>query len=427
MYEIPAYLVWGFLESGKSTLIKETLSQDYFNDGEKTMILTFEEGEVEYDKEMLEKTNSFVINIEKIEDFTKEFVRACQRNYYPDRVMIEYNGMYSIDNLMDVIDETDLELYQAIVTVDASTADMYLKNMKSLFMEMFKMADLVIFNRCDDNTNMGSFRRSIKAVNPRAQVGFERADGKEMEQDELLPYDVNAEVIKVEDEDYGIWYIDAMERPQVYEGKTVEMRVQVQRSPKMPPGMIIPGRKAMTCCEDDMTFIGYLCRLNHTKSKTLKRILNNEWVTLTAQIHSEYNEAYDKTMPILTAIRIEKSEPPKEQLVYFQILKLGQEIKMQRNLTKGPITVNLLLFALPLMFGNLLQQLYNVADTWVVGRYLGANAFAAAVKIDSFAYMPVQDFGNAFSTYVAQNYGAKEEKRIKGNLDVGLSFCFRFL
>ena len=86
---------------------------------------------------------------------------------------------------------------------------------------------------------------------------------------------------------------------------------------------------------------------------------------------------------------------------------------MQRNLTKGPITVNLLLFALPLMFGNLLQQLYNVADTWVVGRYLGANAFAAAVKIDSFAYMPVQDFGNAFSTY-----GAKEEKRIKGNLDV---------
>lgn len=91
---------------------------------------------------------------------------------------------------------------------------------------------------------------------------------------------------------------------------------------------------------------------------------------------------------------------------------------MQRNLTKGPITVNLLLFALPLMFGNLLQQLYNVADTWVVGRYLGANAFAAAVKIDSFAYMPVQDFGNAFSTYVAQNYGVKEEKRIKGNLDV---------
>ena len=316
MYELPAYLVWGFLESGKSTLIKETLSQDYFNDGEKTMILTFEEGEVEYDKEMLEKTNSFVVNIENMEDFTKEFVRGCQRNYYPDRVMIEYNGMYSIDDLMDVVDETDLELYQVIVTVDASTADLYLKNMKSMFMEMFKMADLVIFNRCDDNTNMGSFRRSIKAVNPRAQVGFERADGKEMAQDELLPYDVNADVIKVEDEDYGIWYIVRW-NVQRFTKERLWKCVSGPAQSKDAPGNIIPGRKAMTCCEDDMTFIGYLCRLNQTKSKTLKRILNNEWVTLTAQIHSEYNEAYDKTMPILTAIRIEKSEPPKEQLVYF--------------------------------------------------------------------------------------------------------------
>ena len=40
-------------------------------------------------------------------------------------------------------------------------------------------------------------------------------------------------------------------------------------------------------------------------------------------------------------------------------------------------------------------------------------AFAAAVKIDSFAYMPVQDFGNAFSTFVAQNYGAGKQERIR--------------
>ncbi|MBU5459054.1 TIGR03943 family putative permease subunit [Anaerostipes sp. MSJ-23] len=317
MYELPAYLFWGFLESGKTTLIKETLSQDYFNDGEKTMILTFEEGEEEFDKEMLEKTNSFVIHLDKIEDFTKEFVISCQKNYYPDRIMIEYNGMYQIEGLMDVIDETDIELYQAIVTVDASTADMYMKNMKSLFVEMFKMADLVIFNRCDDNTNVGSYRRSIKAVNPRAQVGFERADGREMKTEEMLPYDINADVIKIEDDDYGVWYIDAMERSDVYDGKVVEFKAEVRRSPKMPPGMIIPGRKAMTCCEDDITFIGYLCRLNQTKSKTLKRILNKEWVTLTAQIHVEYNEAYQKTMPVLNAIRIEKAEPPKQQLIYF--------------------------------------------------------------------------------------------------------------
>lgn len=317
MYELPVYLFWGFLESGKTSLIKDTLSQDYFNDGERTMILTFEEGETEYDQEMLSKTNSFVVALEKAEDFTKELVISCQKNYAPDRVMIEYNGMYQIEDLMDVIDETDMELYQAIVTVDASTADMYLKNMRSLFVEMFKMADLVIFNRCDDRTNTGSFRRSIKAVNPRAQVGFERADGREMDMEEILPYDINADVIRIEDDDYGIWYIDAMERPEVYDGKTVEFRGEVRRSPKMPSGMIIPGRKAMTCCEDDITFVGYLCKLHQTKSKTLKRVLNKEWVTVTAKIHSEYQEAYDRTMPVLTAVRIEKADPPKQPLVYF--------------------------------------------------------------------------------------------------------------
>lgn len=317
MYELPVYLFWGFLESGKTSLIKDTLSQDYFNDGERTMILTFEEGETEYDQEMLSKTNSFVVALEKAEDFTKELVISCQKNYAPDRVMIEYNGMYQIEDLMDVIDETDMELYQAIVTVDASTADMYLKNMRSLFVEMFKMADLVIFNRCDDRTNTGSFRRSIKAVNPRAQVGFERADGREMDMEEILPYDINADVIRIEDGDYGIWYIDVMERPEVYDGKTVEFRGEVRRSPKMPSGMIIPGRKAMTCCEDDITFVGYLCKLHQTKSKTLKRVLNKEWVTVTAKIHSEYQEAYDRTMPVLTAVRIEKADPPKQPLVYF--------------------------------------------------------------------------------------------------------------
>ena len=43
-------------------------------------------------------------------------------------------------------------------------------------------------------------------------------------------------------------------------------------------------------------------------------------------------------------------------------------------------------------------------------------AFAVAVKIDAFAYMPVQDFGNAFSTFIAQNYGARQEQRIRAGL-----------
>lgn len=317
MEELPVYLFWGFLESGKTSFIKDTLSQDYFNDGERTMILSFEEGEVEYEQEMLDQANAFVIFLDRAEDFTVDYMISCQKNYHPDRVMIEYNGMYPIEPLMDVIDETSMELYQFIVTVDASTVDLYMKNMRSIFVEMFKLANLVVFNRCDDKTNVSSYRRSIKAVNPQAQVGFERADGREMEMEEILPYRLDDEVIQIPEEDYGIWYIDTMERPQLYDGKVVEFKAQVNRPPKMPKGFIIPGRSAMTCCEDDITFIGYLCRLDKTKSKTLKRVLNKEWVSVTAEIRVEYHPAYGQKAPVLYAKRIEKAEAPKQELIYF--------------------------------------------------------------------------------------------------------------
>ena len=58
-------------------------------------------------------------------------------------------------------------------------------------------------------------------------------------------------------------------------------------------------------------------------------------------------------------------------------MKKEKSDKMQRSLTSGPITKGILLFALPLMLGNLLQQMYNIADTWVVGRFLGPDALAA--------------------------------------------------
>lgn len=69
----------------------------------------------------------------------------------------------------------------------------------------------------------------------------------------------------------------------------------------------------------------------------------------------------------------------------------------------------------------MVQGLVNSFGTVVMA------AFAAAVKIDAFAYMPVQDFGNAFSTFIAQNYGAKEKMRIQSGLKsavcLSMGFC----
>ena len=88
---------------------------------------------------------------------------------------------------------------------------------------------------------------------------------------------------------------------------------------------------------------------------------------------------------------------------------------MQRSLTKGPITKGILLFALPLMFGNLLQQMYNIADTWVVGRFLGADALAAVGS--SYALMVLSHLHHAGAVHGQRRsrspmqYGSGEMRR----------------
>ena len=313
MYELPAYLVWGFLESGKSTLIKETLNQDYFNDGEKTMILTFEEGEVEYDKEMLEKTNSFVVNIENMEDFTKEFVRGCQRNYYPDRVMIEYNGMWIVSKFeqMELPDGWGIE--QEITCVDATTYQVYMANMKSLFMDMVRNTDMVVFNRCKEGDPLPAYRRGIKVANQSAEVIFEDEEGEmdDIFQDEM-PFDIDAPVIEIQPEDYGIWFVDAMDNPEKYVGKTVRFKGRVMKPRGMGSKFFVPGRVAMTCCADDTTFLGYVCR-----SDNASHIKEGSWVEVTAKVAFENRTEYQGEGIVLYASDAKECEPLKDEMVYF--------------------------------------------------------------------------------------------------------------
>ena len=89
---------------------------------------------------------------------------------------------------------------------------------------------------------------------------------------------------------------------------------------------------------------------------------------------------------------------------------------MQRTLTQGPITKNILLFALPLMFGNLLQQMYNIADTWVVGRFLGADALAAvgsSYTLMTFLTSILLGLCMGSGAAVSMQYGSGETDRMR--------------
>ena len=228
--EIPVYLFSGFMDSGKTSLIKETLIEENFGEGAKTLLIACEDGEVEYDEAELAKANTKLVMIEEEEEFTEEKLKELDNQYKPDQVFIEYNGTWEVATLMEMNLPKGWMIVQALATVDATTFDMYLANMRAMIMEQIFQADVVIINRCDDNTPKGKFRRAIKVINRKAQIAYERADGTvdngEMEE---LPYDLNQDIIDITDMDYGIWYMDALDDPRKYEVKKVRFLALVYR------------------------------------------------------------------------------------------------------------------------------------------------------------------------------------------------------
>ena len=221
------------------------------------------------------------------EDFTEEFLNKVQAEYLPEQVFIEYNGTWGMGTLMDMELPKHWVIVQQLATVDATTFDMYLANMRTMVMEQLFQADVVIFNRCDDSTDKGKCRRNVKAQNRKAQLVFEREDGSLDERPEELPFDLSADVIEITDADYAIWYMDCMDNPKKYEGKKVSFLALVYNPEKLKKGVFVPGRFAMTCCIEDVTFIGFKC-----KYADEDKIPHKSWINITAEVHVEFAREY---------------------------------------------------------------------------------------------------------------------------------------
>lgn len=311
--EIPVYLFSGFMDSGKSSLIRETLIDEDFGEGGKTLLILCEDGEVEFEESELEKANTTMVMIEEEEAFTPAKLKELQLAYQPDQVFVEYNGTWQMATFLEMDLPRDWVLVQSLATVDATTFEMYLTNMRAMIMEQLFAADVVIINRCNDDTPKGKFRRAIKALNRKAQIAYEREDGTIDENDmEELPYDLNQDVIDITDMDYGIWYMDALDDPKKYEGKKVRFLALVYRPEKMKKEVMIPGRFAMTCCVDDITFIGFKCRYSKAAE-----IAHKSWVTVTAEMKHEFALEYKGKGPVLYALDVQPAEKPEDELVYF--------------------------------------------------------------------------------------------------------------
>lgn len=309
----------GFLESGKTSFIKTTLEDPEFLGKDRLLLLVCEEGMEEYDEESLKKQGIAIEYVEDREDFTLEFLEQCQNRHHPDKVIIELNGVWKMEDFLEMDTPADWITVQIITLVNAGTFSNYINNMRSMIMEHLKYSDTIIFNRCTADTNRLEIRRTIKPVNRKAQIIYETEDGIDMGEDEqeVLPFDVNADVITIEDDDFGLWYLDALDYPGKYEGKTVEFKAMFYKDKNMPKDYFVPGRFAMQCCANDIAFIGFMTRFPMNFKGFIESHSDRQWIKVSAQVRVEFRREYRGKGPVLCLKSIEDAAPAEEEIVYF--------------------------------------------------------------------------------------------------------------
>jgi len=304
----PVYLIAGFLDSGKTSFINGILS-DGFAMEDRTMLLCCEEGEEEYDRKLLR--NVTVVTVDDQESLTPEFLEAQRRKCRASQIIVEFNGMWQIQDFYVNAMPQSWALYQIIATVEGPTFDMYAKNMASLMMEKLRNADMILINRCTDQLCASLRQKNLRLVNRRAEIYLEKDDdsSENYMDGTVSAFDLDQPEVRIGDEDYGLWYVEIMDNPQMYEGKTVVYRAIMCKPPKYGP-YFTPGRFAMVCCAEDMSFLALACT-----GYDVSAIPERAWVEVTGQVRVEHWDPYEGNGPVIHVTSVKACRKPEEEVV----------------------------------------------------------------------------------------------------------------
>ena len=313
MAQIPVYVFTGFLDSGKTKFIQETLEDPRFNAGERTLLLVFEEGEEEYDFSAYPHKNVFLEVLDQ-ETVTQKELRALAKKCKAQRVVAELNGMQLVGDLYSRFPEEWI-VAQEVMFADTTTFMAYNANMRNLVMDKLAGGQMVVFNRLAPGADTMPFHKLARAANRRIDILYDFTDGSTAFDDieDPLPFDINADVIEIADEDYALWYRDITEEPEKYHGKTVCFKGQVAKLRREKKGMFAPGRFVMTCCIDDIQFCGIPCIFVGAELLEPKA-----WVEVTATISVEKHYLFNgETGPVLTAVSVKSAVPAEQEVATF--------------------------------------------------------------------------------------------------------------
>ena len=306
----PVYVFSGFLDSGKTQAIKGTLYNPRFNEGEASLILCFEQGDVEYDEKFLKFTNSQVLYMDSINELTIDKQKQIDKQYKGiERIFIELNGMEDDNILYQTGFISNWELAQTLTTIDASKFNLYLANMRQFLYNHVVNAEVIILNR-SDGCDKRFLRNNLKSINQYAELIYEDKDGNVSNKIEDELFDVSKD-LDISDMDYGLWFMDAVDNPTKYRNKNISIKVKYAGAIEDEKDVLIMGRKAMVCCANDITDIALPCiglreadidKNKYYKLKGVGRLVqNDEGMKLCALEVKSYEEA----------------DAPKDELVTF--------------------------------------------------------------------------------------------------------------
>lgn len=316
--EIPVYLFVGFLESGKTKFIQETFEDPNFDSGDKTLLLVCEEGEEEYAPEKFAFPGVTVSVLGDVSELNPQNLTRLEKQADAGRVVIEYNGMWTMQQLAEGLPQNWI-VYQCIATADGTTALTYSRDnaMRGLMLDKLARSELVVFNRAEAVNNDAArqeLHKLVRQASRKCDIAYEFADGSVAYDDipDPLPFDLNAPIIEIQDEDFGIWYMDCQDEPEKYAGKTVRFLAQVCQTNRAGKNSFVPGRFAMTCCAQDIQFVGFPCVYDGYKA-----LEQRSWITLTAKVSYKFHNIYRGKGPVLTALSVEPGTKPADDVVTF--------------------------------------------------------------------------------------------------------------
>ena len=311
--ETAVYLFTGFLEAGKTSFITETMKDPNFNDGKrKYLIITCEEGEVEFYPDELGDNISFA-SFDDEQSITVDRLSAMQKRAGANIVVVEYNGMWSLDRFYNSLPEGWV-VYQEVFVCDSTTAQVYNANMRQLMVDKLTSCEMVVFNRTTPDTDKMALHKIVRGISRKANICYEDTEG-EIEFDQFedpLPYDIEADVIEIKDEDFAIFYRDMTEDFAKYKGKTLRFKGIVATDSSLPNGHFAIGRHIMTCCADDIAYRGVVA-----KGMGSMKLATRDWVSVEGKINEEFSKLYGGRGPVLTVKKIMRAEKPAQEVATF--------------------------------------------------------------------------------------------------------------